>query len=264
MKQRNIARYTYLMRTFRNGASLVQNVRRGGLLADGPPAAEAALWNGHRIRHPRHRSGLTGSILEIWHANLYRLGVFYRPAPGDVVLDIGAHVGLFALSVAQRAPGCRVVAVEPSGENFACLADNVRHLPHVQARRRAIGPQAGCVRTRVQTNRSIDTRVEEADPHDQDAVGVVTLPELVEEAGRVALLKMDVEGAERAVFEAVDRSTLERVERIALEYHDNYEPGTLELLRRRLDRSHHVSVWPDGSTGHGRLFAEHRRASSQV
>ncbi len=46
--------------------------------------------------------------------------------PGDVVYDIGANVGAYALIAASRcAPGGRVVAFEPSYASFAHLCDNI-------------------------------------------------------------------------------------------------------------------------------------------
>lgn len=48
--------------------------------------------------------------------------------PGDVVIDVGAHVGLFALTVALRHPEVTVVSLEPEPTNFRNLAANVaRH-----------------------------------------------------------------------------------------------------------------------------------------
>jgi hypothetical protein len=74
MKLDNLKKYAFLAQTFRNGLSLVQNVRRGGLLAQGPPVAAAVLRSGDRIRHPAHRSGLTGGLLGRWYEKPYRLG----------------------------------------------------------------------------------------------------------------------------------------------------------------------------------------------
>jgi FkbM family methyltransferase len=44
---------------------------------------------------------------------------------GDVLYDIGANVGLYALYAAKRRPRCRVYAFEPAGQNFARLLSNI-------------------------------------------------------------------------------------------------------------------------------------------
>ncbi len=46
--------------------------------------------------------------------------------PGDVFLDLGAHIGLYSLVLARRVgPAGRVLAVEPEPDSFARLLSNV-------------------------------------------------------------------------------------------------------------------------------------------
>lgn len=45
--------------------------------------------------------------------------------PGEVLYDVGANVGTYALVAAKHAPA-RVVAFEPGYANFARLCDNIR------------------------------------------------------------------------------------------------------------------------------------------
>src|SRR4051794_18303432 len=46
--------------------------------------------------------------------------------PGDVVIDIGAHVGIVSIFLAKRFPGVRVLAFEPLPRTFAVLQANLR------------------------------------------------------------------------------------------------------------------------------------------
>src|SRR4051812_11652609 len=43
---------------------------------------------------------------------------------GDIVLDVGANIGLFGIRAVQRFPGVRVFAFEPIPEIYAVLARN--------------------------------------------------------------------------------------------------------------------------------------------
>jgi FkbM family methyltransferase len=58
--------------------------------------------------------------------NEYRLPE--RFAPGDIVIDIGGHIGSFAQAVLSR--GCRhVICIEPDGANVAIAAEALK--PHI-------------------------------------------------------------------------------------------------------------------------------------
>src|SRR3954451_1163926 len=62
--------------------------------------------------------------------NEYRLPE--RFAPGDIVIDVGAHIGSFAEAVVSR--GCEnVFCIEPDRSNFEIAAANLR--PHIEAGR---------------------------------------------------------------------------------------------------------------------------------
>ena len=257
----SLSSYFFLLRTFRNGLALIQKLRHGGYLEGGPVRERLVFWDGRTVVHPPNRSGLAAILLEIWHNNVYRLGEFYQPKPGDVIADIGAHVGLFSLRLLLTAPQCRVVAIEPSPENFGCLELNLRDFQ--RARRAemhhlAVGPQFGKVKMlEIPSNRSFDARTTPAPERDPGAVDMVPLSRVFELAGteELALLKMDAEGGEGGAFGTAAPELLCRIQRIAMEYHDHLVPGTLPMLLRRLSPTHELTILPDSCVVHGHLFA---------
>ena len=256
------AAYWYLLRTFRNGPDLIRTIRNGGLLARGPTINEAVFWDGTRLCHPPGRGGFIGTLLEVLFENTYRVGSFYTPEPGDMVVDLGAHVGIYTFNVLRRFP-CRVMALEPSAENFACLKKNLEPFDdqRVQIHNLAVGGAAGRVRveTPESTNRSHDARVIQDADGDADAVDVIPLATVLELAGcdRVALLKMDIEGGEYDAFNNLDDALLPRIERIAMEYHDNLHDGTLAMLKNKFQRTHQLAITGEGDgRGYGMLFAQ--------
>lgn len=256
MKVANLRRYAFLASTFRNAPGLIRAYRSG------EPCAEAVTRDGLRLAHPPGQGGLIGTVLELWHEQCYTPDNFYHPAPGDVILDVGAHVGLFACWALRRQPGLRVFAIEPCDENFRCLRDNLSMVGHgeVTIRQWAIGAAGGRGRIRAATSRSIDHCLVPATGMEPDTVPVVSLKELLDLTGanQVAFLKMDVEGAEHDAFAEADAATLNRIDRIALEYHDNLRPGTLDLLRRKLSPTHRLRVIPTEDRGYGILLAARR------
>ena len=53
----------------------------------------------------------------------FALGLVVKP--GDVVFDVGANVGLFAMAVARRCPQARIYAFEPIAPLFQALEQNL-------------------------------------------------------------------------------------------------------------------------------------------
>jgi FkbM family methyltransferase len=257
----SLSNYFFLFKTFRNWLVLIQNLRHGGYLNGGPLREELVFWDGRTVVHPPNRRGLAAVLLEIWHNNIYRLGNFYSPRAGDVVADVGAHVGLFSLRILREAPRCRVVAIEPSGENFECLRQNVSdflHAGRIEIHNVAIGPDFGkSTMLDIPSNRSFDARTTPALAGDVTAIDMVPLSRVLELArtDELALLKMDAEGGEEGAFAMAEPKVMQRIQRIAMEYHDHLVPGTLAMLRQRISQTHTLTVFPDACGVHGHLFA---------
>lgn len=125
--------------------------------------------------------------------------------PGDVVLDLGAHIGTFTLPAA--AMGCRVIAVEPNPGNVALLEAAVARNEFENVE---VVAAAACDRPgRLLFNPS--------GPHGR-LVTRATHPEAVSVTGlrvddilrdraveRVAFVKMDVEGSELRALRGMPR-----------------------------------------------------------
>jgi FkbM family methyltransferase len=252
---RHLRRQWFLLRHFRNGPSLLRSLR------DHSPCDVAVCRDGSRLCHPAGRTGLVNTILEIWHDHAYTSDDFYSPADGDVVIDAGANVGLFSLWVARQNPCCRVLALEPFAENFACLQANLAaaKAEAVTACRMALGASAGRGIMQDVGARSLDHRLALADGNatGHETVPVIPLAGLFDLARteRINFLKLDIEGSEYEVFEKSSQQTLARIDRLAIEYHEHLRHGTLRLLTERLDATHSVDVRPDRSGLYGMIFA---------
>lgn len=253
----NLPLYFFLLTRFRNGWSLIQNLRHGGWLADGPPCAEIILRDGSRLTHPPHMGGFAGSLVELWFEKCYTKDGFYEPQDGDVIVDCGAHVGLFSIFIAQRNPNCRVISFEPS-ENYDYLKRNVAEVSakNIEIHNLAVGKENGWVHMVHSTGRSIDNRAEATDKADSTAVKLIPLTEVLAMArkDKIAFFKMDIEGSELDVMNAATPETLRKIERFGIEYHDNLVPGTLKRLQEILAPTHEMRVEPTPH-GHGLLAA---------
>jgi len=243
-----------LMLHFRNGRTLVERMRAG------QPCHEVVLWDGTRITHPAQRSGLLETLQEIWIERVYTSG-FYQPAGGEVIVDAGANIGLFTIYVARQNPRCRVIALEPFAENFKYLEANVaRACPkNVTCHKMALGASFGRGQMQAVGARSLDhvLRVRNSEANGTLVIPLSAIFDLTQ-TNEIDFLKVDIEGSEHDVFAAASPGLFSRFKRIAMEYHDQIVPGTLDLVQGVLSLTHEIGVRPSKMEGCGILLARRR------
>lgn len=187
--------------------------------------------------------------------------------PGETVVDVGANIGVFSV-YAGRTPGVRVVAVEPAASNLACLERNLRAngCGGTAVFAGALADRPGPVRLFRSRNGVLHRIVGGEEPGGEAVeVPAASLEQLLDEQGveRVDLLKMDCEGAEGLVLGSAPKSVLERVRRIAMEFHDDASPLSHEELRALLEAQGFSTFlrW-DGRSKNGFLFAQRPEPAS--
>jgi FkbM family methyltransferase len=192
----------------------------------------------------RTRDGLRFSVADRHDATTAWI-VFARreypvPAGGRCIVDLGANFGGFTLDAAARAPGTRIVAIEPHPHAYTKLTAHVRE--------NALDDRVRCITVAVAARAGI--RWMSMDPDDpgpsrgiypassspdRSHVEVVAtpLPDLLGRAlawtgaAEIDLLKMDVEGAEHELLDAFRDGALAPVRTLAMEYHPNGERAVL-------------------------------------
>ncbi len=142
--------------------------------------------------------------------------------PGDVVIDIGAHVGTFALYVQKRWPGVKVYSFEPSSVNFSRLERNfeLAELDFAALPLAVTADGRDLLLLHNRDNTGGDTAFSKPNGHAVESVKSIKLEKAFEMLGieRCKLLKIDCEGAEHEVLRSFD---LSRVDYLAGEFHEN-------------------------------------------
>jgi FkbM family methyltransferase len=208
-----------------------------GVLAGISFVIGSALRSGERsapLRRPAmrffHRGKIDRSVLTQFGMDFGYIDPGDGP-PIQTIVDAGANIGVFTIFCARQYPDARIISMEIEGGNFSILSKNAAQLPNVTAVDCALWSET----TTLQLMRS-----DQADSHrvvqGSGDVPAMSLADLMSRYGldRIDILKMDIEGAERTVMQALDDNTLDRINVIRFECSDAEEPGNSLRVFERL------------------------------
>jgi FkbM family methyltransferase len=144
--------------------------------------------------------------------------------PGDIILDIGAHVGIVSCYLARRWPAARIYAFEPHPANYARLRRNVEvnGCTNVVAFGAAVTADGRDLMLYGDHTTNTGGYSAYGGGPDTHAVTSLPLPAILQDAeiSHIALLKLDCEGAEYELLTTFpwDRVT---VDHLIMEVHEN-------------------------------------------
>jgi FkbM family methyltransferase len=146
----------------------------------------------------------------------------------ETIVDVGANNGMSAVFFANTYPEARIIAVEPEHSNYAMLLKNTSEYSNVTAVNAALWNEDGYVNLGLPEGAK-----KKADYHRWafqvaargSRVRAVRMETLLAESGieKVDLLKIDIEGAEKEVFQ--NCPWIDRVSVIMVEIHERMRVG---------------------------------------
>ena len=214
--------YTFgVIRTMRNWPDVLleDQLKRTG-------SVEYVLRNGVRYQ-VRPRTTDRDIILEIWNESCYTPAGF-EISTADVVVDIGAHIGVFSVFASRLASKGRVYSVEPVPENFEMLKRNLiaNGMDRVVALNLAVSDKRGVTdlficggntggNSLLSTfgGNAVTSRI---------SVNTVSLSDMMSEnaISEIDFLKMDCEGGEYAIMYSCPDRVVSSIKKISMEYHN--------------------------------------------
>jgi FkbM family methyltransferase len=171
-------------------------------------------------------------LWQVFGAQQYNLSL---PMAPSTIVDAGANIGYASLYFALIYPEARILAIEPESANCEMFVRNCGEYPQISLMQAALWPRRA--RVRVQSTEAESWAfqiVELEDGQSGSAVAVATIT-MTEVLGRVSddrvdLLKLDIEGTERQLFESEPERWLQDIGSLCVECHDLLFPGTSEKV----------------------------------
>ncbi len=141
--------------------------------------------------------------------------------PPRFIVDGGAYVGYTSVYFANRYPDALVIAVEPARENHQLLVENCRPYRNIAIVRAGLWNSDAELKIHNPGGKSWAFRVSESSEPGGDFVSGITIPQLLagHNAPEIDILKLDIEGAEEALFSGDLQAWIETVRAIVIEVH---------------------------------------------
>jgi FkbM family methyltransferase len=188
-------------------------------------------------------------LAEIFKVKEYRAAEDILRHAKDPIIDVGAHAGFFSMYARSLNDEVRIIAVEPETSNQEALQRhmNENHLSGIELIDIALAGESG--------NRGLFVSKDSHNhyllgkneaPANLRNVSVLSFSDLLKKCDiqRVGLLKMDIEGGEFEVFEALSETDLQKIGAIIMEYHNTTMRNYKTIEKKLRENGFGVQIHP--------------------
>ena len=160
---------------------------------------------------------------EIFNQNIYNIKL---PIVPHSIVDAGANIGLASLFFKMKFPESEIIALEIEESNIDMIKKNTKNLSNFSLERKALYNNKSFFKIENPYNATNSFVVKEVNETDDYNVKSITLDEILVQKNweTIDLLKIDIEGAEKKLFESNYENWLPKTKIIMVETHDRFIP----------------------------------------
>lgn len=163
----------------------------------------------------------------------YNLTINFNPS---TIIDGGANIGLTSVFFANKYPQADIVAVEPEEGNFEMLKKNTKNYGRISLIRSGIWSHSAILSVIDEGKGNNSFTVAEILSPKVDSINAISIYDIIQERSwdTIDILKLDIEGAEKNVFEKNFEQWLPRVKILIIEFHDRMIEGCSSTVLKAL------------------------------
>ena len=205
------------------------------------------------------RGGSTDRFIinEVWIHKSYNPKGFEIKS-NDIVVDIGAHAGIFTILASYFAKQGQVYAFEPFKENYNLILENINlnKVKNLKVFNKAVSDKSGRLKFYVSTskNKGQNSIHKLGESQKEIRVDKISFKDFLRTIPEIDFLKIDCEGAEYEILFSLAKKELQKIKKISMEFH-NYGKYAGEDLARFLHKNNFkIRLIKDGKQ-FGRIYA---------
>lgn len=168
---------------------------------------------------------------QVFGLGFYNFEIDIEPS---VIIDCGANIGLTSLCFSNKYPNSKIIAIEPEEENFKMMIRNTQKYPNIICLNKGLWKKSCYLEIVNSDVSSWAFMVKESEK--KTNISAVSIPDLIKdfEISRIDILKIDIEGSEKEIFENSPEVWLPLVNVLVVELHDRDKFGCSQALFKAL------------------------------
>ena len=152
------------------------------------------------------------------------------PFTPKVIIDLGANVGFASIVFANRFPDTRILSLEPDEGNFLLAKKNTAPYENITVIKGAVWHKSEPIKVVDYGHGEAAYMIEPG--VGETSVRAYTIKDLMKmlEITEIDVLKIDIEGAEKEIFETGHEDWVPYTKLMITETHDRYKKGTSKAV----------------------------------
>ena len=156
----------------------------------------------------------------------------HLPFVPETIIDGGGNIGLAAIVFANKYPDAKIVAIEPEDSNYSILQKNISKYSNITSLKAGIWHNSSFLNIRNPDSGKWAFTIEETDMPTEKSIKGISINDIINECGweRADLIKLDIEGSEKEVFEHNSGKWLNSAKAVIIELHDWIKPNCSDAV----------------------------------
>ena len=160
------------------------------------------------------------ALTNVWMINEYKIEKF-KINKNDIIIDVGAHIGLFSLLASKSCFAGKIFSYEPINENFEMLMQNIKSnkLKNIFPFNLAVSKNTSNVKLFLDKDESAHSIFQKNTSY--VTVESISLQKIFDDndINFCKILKLDCEGAEYEIIDSLPDKYFEKIQNMIIEYH---------------------------------------------
>lgn len=189
------------------------------------------IYNTKNCKYPVHVRGKTSdkkSFEQIFISEEYNIDFENHQTKKINIIDAGANCGHAALYFKSKFPKSKIICIEPEETNIEMIKINTKKIKEIIIIKKGLWYK--------KTNLIIINKKEKwsfiVKEYKKGDIGAISISDIIKRyrLKSVEILKIDIEGSEKKIFENLNEKITRIVKWIIVEPHDRYVPNTKKTI----------------------------------